>query len=261
MIGFDNLNLNDGVNYITTNISRGRGTASRSISLGSVASREGVKILSDEFREKSIVIMGVVFAEDSTTLLDIVDNFKKTLAGVGKQLKIDNTDRYYIATCRSLDISDMGADVSSADFVAEFSCEIPYALANLHTTNYIVPSGVTTTSGLITISGTAPARPQIQYNIPDGDGAGRTTISGIIMHHDTTGNYITWSGTNTSNPLTYSGSVVFNYNNSSVVVRGTEEDWAGLFSLWDTGDNNWTTTFSGMAVGGTLSFTYNPRYY
>jgi predicted phage tail component-like protein len=261
MISFDNLNLNDRVNYIVTHISQGRGMANRSIGLASVASREGVKILSDEYREKIIVISGIVFASDSVTFIDIMDAMKMKLAGVGKQLIIDDSDRYYVASVRNMSISDMGAEVTSADFTIEFTCEIPFALGNLHTTNYIVPSGVTTVSGLISISGTAPARPQIQYNIPDGNGTSRTTTSGMIMYHDTTGNYVTWSGTNASNPLIYSGSVIFNYNNSSVTVRGAEEDWAGLFSLWDTGENAWKTTFSGMAVGGTLSFTYNPRYY
>jgi predicted phage tail component-like protein len=161
MISFDNLNLNDRVNYIVTHISQGRGMANRSIGLASVASREGVKILSDEYREKIIVISGIVFASDSVTFIDIMDAMKMKLAGVGKQLIIDDSDRYYVASVRNMSISDMGSEVTSADFTIEFTCEIPFALGNLHTTNYIVPSGVTTVSGLISISGTAPARPPL----------------------------------------------------------------------------------------------------
>lgn len=260
-ITFNGFNLNDGQNYISTAIPGGRGTAPRGIISNEVAFREGVKFLSEEYREKIITVIGTVYADDITTFREKVDDLKQELSYVQGQLVIDETGRYYTATAGEVDISDEGAEITAAKFSVELRCELPFALAASQSVNFVVTSGVNTLSSSVTITGTAPARPTITFNIPDGDGIGRTTISGITITHTPTGNYITWSGTGTSRPLIYSGEVNFNYNNNSVIVRGAEEDFAGLFSLWEPGANAFTFSISGMSVGGSLDFIYNPRYY
>lgn len=260
-ITFNGFNLNDGVNYIVQEISDGRGIAERNIQYGEISSREGVKLLSEEYRRRVINISGIVFADTADNFQVAIDNLKSNLGGSSAQLIVDDTGRYYTATVSSIDISDAGAEITSTNFNISFFCEMPFALAGLHTTNYTVPSGSTSVVGAITISGTAPARPVMTYYIPDGDGVGRTTTSGITIEHIETGNYVTWSGTYSSRPVLYSGTIAFSYDNNSVIVRGTEEDYNGLFDTWSIGANNFSVTYSGLAVGGSLVLSYNPRYY
>jgi predicted phage tail component-like protein len=257
MITFNNFNLNDRINYIVTSIDKGRGSAERGIDYGYVSTREGIKILSEEYRERRIEIRGIVFADTVDNFRTAVDNMKEELSESSAHLIIDETNRYYVATPSVVEISDMGGEITSADFSVSFIAELPFALGSELTTNYTSISGTTTTAGYVSISGTAYARPTLTYYIPDGDGLGFTTLSGITITHTESGNFVTWSG---SNPLTYSGTAIFNYNTNSVVIRGTEDDFSGLFNVWNPGDNNFNVTYSGLSVGGSWKLSYNPRY-
>lgn len=261
MITYNGFNLNDGTNYIIQSITMGRGTAPRIIGVEDIATREGARIVSDEYRAKYISMEGVVFADDADSFQTAIDDLKQNLDVSGKHLVIDDTGRYYVATpTGQVTISDESAGITSADFAVEFVCGVPFALGAERSLIWTLTSGVSSQDFEVTVSGTTFARPSITFTIPDGDGIGATSISGLTIDHVTTGNYVTWSGTASTNPLTYSGTMIFNYNNTSLTERGTASDFGGIFDIWTVGLHDFSVIYSGMSVGGQLQFAYNPRY-
>lgn len=251
--------LDDGTNYITERIVGDRASPTRRLFQQETGRREGSKILDDEFTNKVIVVEGRVVATTVSGFAGARDAMKKALGKTEQILQLES-DRSYTAITRSLNITQENDEITIGRFSAEFLITDPFAKGAQQVVSLTVVSGTTSQTQTITISGTIFARPLITYRAPDGDGSGPTTTSGVTISHQESGTTLTWSGTTDTSPITYSGSVSFDYDALQVLRDTLVQDFSGFFPVWDVDSNTFTVTFSGTAVGGTIDFSYNPNY-
>lgn len=247
-------------NIITESIKGDRDSVDRNVIDEPLVRREGAKILGDEFGVKEFTVEGTLYDTTVTGFRGILDEFKQNLAEVEQQLQF-TSDRYYVATTTKLNVTQNSSDISIGKFQAEFLAVDPFAYGTAQSVDITVASGIVATSGTVTISGTVYARPTISYITPVGPtGTGATTISGITISHVPSGTTVTWSGTTSTRPMTYSGTVSFNYDTLTVYSGTTSQDWTGFFPVWEPGANAFVTTVSGQTVGGTIRVNYTPRF-
>ena len=256
---YGTFSFDDNTNYIAERINGDRSSVDRTLIVGDISRREGSRVLADEYSNKIISIEGRIVDTTVSGFNGAVDNMKKMLRLTEQNLQFVS-DRYYTANLQRLNISQDNDEITIAKYTAEFLITDPFAKGSQQTVTLTVTSGTTSRTDTITISGTVYTRPTITYTAPNGLITARTTTSGIIISHVPTGTTLTWSGTANTRPLTYSGTVAFNYNNLSILNTGVEEDFSGFFPTWDVGSNQFTTTFSGGSQGGTLVISYVPKY-
>lgn len=254
---FNNFSFNDS-GFITERIEH-KSFADRSAIRSKIARREGVKLQSTEFGEKEITIVGAIIKSSASELQASIDSMKKFIQEEEGALVIE-TGRTYRATVTNLVIPDEHYNQSKANFELTLVSSDPFAEGSQLTVTQVVPSGLTTFSGFVMISGTFFVRPTITYNAPAGDGVGLTRISKIALTHMPTGQQVTVSGFGSGTSLVYNNTVSFNFDNFSTLEGSTAKDNSGSFARWSAGDNNYLLTFSGVSVGGTLQLSYNPRY-
>jgi predicted phage tail component-like protein len=257
-ITFNGFNIDDNTNYIVTSIKGDRGMPSRNVITKEISRREGVRILGDNFRAKKISIQGAVYDDTVSGFESKLDDLKKRLANFQGELQIDD-DRTYTATVQSLDIAETSEALTWGSFNIDFVVNEGFATGSLQTVSLTATSGITTVSGLVTISGTAFMRPTLGITIDDGSGL--TAISNIDVTHLNTGEIVSWSGTVVGGNLNRGDVLLFNYDNYTILRNGTSQDYTGIFSKWEPGDNTFVVTFTAAPPGGTIDLSYTPNYY
>lgn len=233
--------------------------AQRATIRAKIARREGIKVLSTEFGEKQITIIGFVTASSPAQLQSMLDDLKNLIQAEEGSLVVEN-GRTYRATVTNLVIPDEHYNQSKANFEVSFVTSDPFASGALLTVIQNVPSGTTTFSGYVSISGTFFVRPTIIYRPPDGDGSGRTGISKLVLVHEPTGQELTVSGFGNGVSLVYGVDISLNFDNFTSLEGATVKNNSGSFARWNTGDNNYFVQFTGPTVGGTIELSYQPRY-
>lgn len=255
---FNGFSLQDG-NFITERIVF-KGYADRAVVRAKINRREGIKLLNTEFGEKEVTISGVVIAESSTSLQALLDNMKKSLTAEEGSLLIE-TGREWTATVVSLAIPDEHYNHSKAPFEATFLCSNPFAEGDELTVTINVPSGTTTLSGMLYVSGSYYVRPVIIYDPPGT--TGNTLIRKVSIYHVPTGQTVAVSGFGAggSGGLGYQNTVTVNYDDFTSLEGSSDIDNTGVFSRWEPGENQFTITPSGRAFpGGSVTVSYRPRY-
>jgi hypothetical protein len=255
MISFDTFDLDDGQNYIVTNDDE-RGQADRTLSIERIANREGVAYLGFSYDSKKVNIEGIVFADDVLTFQAKLDALKKALAATKRELIFN--DRIYTATLESFNATTTSEAQTTTSYSATFDVHDSFAKGAQLTSTFAVTSGVVTLSGAVTISGTIYTRPIITYYPPAG--SGDTLVNLVSITHVPSGQVVTWSGTGVDRTLNYGGSLILNYDNLSAIRDGSLSEWSGIFSLWTPGVNDFVMSFEGLPQGGSVEFSYNPRY-
>lgn len=256
---FDGFVLQDD-NYVTSEIEY-RTSPNRSLEYERLGRRPGVKLFSHEFAERKVKLSGFILADDATDLQSKIDDLHRNVTRKDEGALYITSSRSATATVTSVGIADPHYAQDFVPFEVEFLLADPFFYGSSQTVNIPVTSGTVTTNHTITISGSVFAMPTLTYSAPTGVGMDFTTTSGIIVTYTNTGETLTWSGSNVSNPsLAYGGSVSFDYNNHRILEDTSEVNNKGVFSRWEPETVSFGVTFSGTALGGSLSMSYVPRY-
>jgi len=253
---FNTFSLQD-ANYVTTNVEY-RTIPRREVSLESIATKPGKKVVSTEFAERRIRLTGWILGSDSSDLITKIDelHLNVTRKEIGT-LEIDS-DRSIETIVSSVTVTDPHYSQSIVPIEMEFIAAEPFFQAPQHTTNFTVASGTSSGSHTMTISGTVFAEPEIHFNASGS--TGQTTLSGLKIDYSPTSEYIMWSGTGATTTLAYGSELEFNYANQLILEDTASIDQKGVFSRWEPGETNFTVTYSGTTQGGTLQVVYRPRY-
>ena len=253
---FDSFSLQDS-NYITEQINY-RTIPNRSLDTKKIARKPGVKLLAEDFAERTIKLRGYILGSNISDLKSKIDDLHSNITRKEDGTLQLEEGRTCTATLASIVIADPHYAQDFVPFDLEFLLADPFFYGDQQTVSWTVTSGTSSTSKTITISGTVFAEPSIKYFSPDA--SGQTTISGVQIEYTTTGESVTWSGTGATTTLAYSDDLAFDYANQLILEAITESDIEGVFSRWEPGSTNFTCTFSGTAPGGSLNFSYQPRY-
>lgn len=236
-----------------------RSIPARDIVLENIARKPGKKLIAEEFIERRIKLAGWILGSDSSNLITLIDNLHSNVTRKTSGTLTIDANREIEAIVASVTIPEPHYTQSAVPFELEFLAAEPFWKGPQQTVSLTVTSGNTsntTKTFTITISGSVFTEPSITYNAPAGTGT--TTTSGIIIEYEPTAETVTWSGGN--NGVAYGSFVKFDYVNQLVLEDSTKIEAAGVFSRWEPGSTNVTTTFSGGVQGGTLDFVYRPRY-
>lgn len=255
---FNGFSFND-TNWITERI-QFKDFAEREVSQARINRREGIKILGTEFVKKEITLSGKLVASSASSLQTILDAMKRAVT-IEEGNLVCETGRTYRATVSNLTLPDEHYNQSVNSFEVTFVTSDPFSEGSLLTVVTPVPSGLTTFSGTVNISGTYFARPSIVYTPPSA--TGNTLIKAVTMNHTPTGQSILVSGFNSSGVggLTYQNQVTINCDDFTSFDGGTQINNSGAFPRWDPGVNAYTLVASGRAFpGGNVSVSYQPRY-
>lgn len=231
----------------------------RNIEMEWIARKPGKKFLATEFGERHIRMRGYIIGTDSANLISLIDSLHTnvTRKKIGT-LAIDS-NRDIQAVVASVTVAEPHYSQSMVPMELEFVAAEAFWKGTQQTVSLTVVSGTGephTMNVTTTISGSVFAEPYITYTAPGSTGS--TTLSGIIINYQPTGEIVTWSGG--ASTLAYGSSVKFDYENQIILQNTTEIVATGVFSRWEPGSTNFTCTFSGQAPGGTLTLVYRPRY-
>lgn len=253
---FEGFSLQDD-NYITREMEY-RNTPVRSLDREKISRRPGVKLLANEFGERSVRINGYILGSSASDLQDKIDDLHDNITRQNEGSLYVTADRYATATVVSVGIADPHYAQDFVPFEIEFLLADPFFYTSSHNVTWTVVSGTDSTTKTVTISGTVFAEPTLTYYSPDA--SGQTTTSGIIVEYETTSETVTWSGTGATASLAYGDDVTFDYANHLILEATDSVDVEGVFSRWEPGSTQFTVTFSGTCQGGSLGLDYQPRY-
>jgi hypothetical protein len=251
-ITFDGFSLQDS-NYISQDVTY-RNIPDRELDAQKISRRPGVKLLSSEFGAREVTIKGSIIGSSASDLQEKIDNLHLNVTRKEIGLLSIESGRSGDAIVSSVTIADPHYALDYVPFEVQFLMPDPFWYGEQQTVDWDVTAGVFSVEKTITISGTYYAEPLVKYFAPSG--AGITTTSGIVVSYAPTAETITWSGVG----LAEGSSVTFDYINHLILEGSTQSDVEGVFSRWNPGTANFTVTFSGTANGGSLEFSYQPRY-
>ncbi len=225
-----------------------------------ISRKPGQKLTSSEYTQKEIKLAGWILGDNFSDLQSKIDNIHSNISRKGVGVLTVDVNRSIHAIVNAVGITDPHYNQSATPFEIDFlSVGDPFWYGPQQIVTIPVTSGNTVPASIpitITISGSVFAEPVITYQANSASGS--TTTSGIIIQYSPTQETLTWSGG--SGPLAYGSLVSFDYSNLLILQDGVEVVAAGTFSRWEPGVTSMGVTFSGLSQGGTLNFTYNPRY-
>lgn len=255
---FDGFSLQDDT-YITEDIVY-RTIPERSLDSEKIARRPGVKTLSTDFSSRTVSLRGYIIADSVDGLRTAIDNLHTNVTRKNTGAFYLEADRVADAIVSSLSIADPHYSQSMVPFEVQFLLSDPFYYGTQQSILITVTSGTSSLNETITISGSVFAEPIITFTSDAGSEDGYTTTSGILITYGSTSEVITWSGTNGINTLAYEDTVTFDYPTHSIIQNTAEVDVDGVFARWEPGETSYVVTFSGTSQGGTLQFSYQPRY-
>lgn len=244
-------------NYIVTDIEY-RTWPAREIGMQKIARRPGMKFTSEEFASREISMRGFIKGSSTDDLQSKIDALNTQFQQPSKLLQI-YSNRTYTATVASMSVGDPHYNTTIVPFEVSFVTADPFSYAPTVSAQMTVASGVVTQSFSVTISGSYFAEPTIVYTTPP-NGTLNTTTSGMYILHQTTGEYITWSGTAGTAYIPYTNTFTADYQTYKLLFGTTQTNQAGVFTRWQPGVNAFSITFGGNTEGGTLTISYAPRY-
>lgn len=253
---FDGFSLQDS-NYIISDVVY-RTIPERDVVMDPIARRPGTKLTSSEFGTRTITMRGYVLGSDSSNLQSLIDNLHTNVTRKKGGTLIIETGRSITALVRSIAVEDPHYTQSFVPIEIQFVCPNPFFYGAEQSLSWTIASGTASQQMTTTISGSVFAEPTISFT--SNGSTGQTTLSGIKVLYDSTGETTTWSGTGATTTLAYGSAVAFNYAEQIITEDSVETEPAGVFPRWEPGSTTFTTTFSGTTQGGTLKIAYQPRY-
>jgi hypothetical protein len=244
-------------NYIIEKIVY-RNTPTRNLNSQKIARQPGSKLLSTDFSERKINLSGSIIGSSPSNLQSLIDDIHSNITRKDSVTIFIDADRSATATVASVGIGDSHYNMDYVPFEMEFLMNNPFFYGLQQTVFHVIPSGSSSFTDTITISGSVYSEPSITYNAPTG--TGYTTTNAISLTYNNTGETVTWSGTGLTPTLAYSDLVQFDFDNHRIIEGVTEAPIEGVFARWEPGLQSYQVTFSGFTQGGTLNFVYQPRY-
>ena len=253
---FDGFSLQD-ENFVTSEIEY-RTTPNRSLDYHKLSRRSGVKLVSHDFAERTVSMRGYIVGTDASDLQSKIDDLHKNVTRKDDGALYIQSDRSSTATATKIAIADPHYAQDFVPFEVDFLLADPFFYGTQQTATTAVTSGSLSTTISTTISGTVFAEPSVIYT--NVSGTGDSLVEKLDITYDPTSEQVTWSGTGGDIYLDYSETVTFDYANQLILEGTSSVDVEGVFSRWQPGSTNFTVTFSGAAVGGSVQLSYQPRY-
>lgn len=255
-VSFDGFSLQDS-NYIVSEINY-RSSPTIDLSYSPVSRESGIKVTSREFAERVITVAGSILGSSATDLQSKIDDVNLNVVRKNEGTLTIDTGRSINAIAKAFEVEDPHYAQDYVPFKLEFLATEPFFSGPQQLVSWTVASGLSSQALSITISGTAYAEPLIMYSANGSSGS--TTTAGIVVSYTPTGQYVTWSGLGLTPTLPYGSNVQFDYANKQILQDGSVVNPAGVFSRWEPVSTNFSITYSGVQQGGTLTFSYVPRY-
>ena len=256
--GFE-LNDINATGVITSNI-RKFSSPARSIEIERIARRPGGRLLNDEFTEKTVLISGHVIGNTELDLREKIDTFNRevTLRTEG-QLTV-SLDRSATAIVKSLKIEENAYNTDFVQYELECLLPDPFFYADQHTASFVLASGVSTHTEVVTISGSYYSNPTVTITVAGS--AGETQTGDVRVEYVSSGEVVVWSGAVGEENLNYGDILQFDFDSQLITRNANTNDVAGSFADFQPGERNVNITFSGVGnfVGGAGSISYQPRY-
>ena len=239
---------------VSSRIAKHEVNPTRELLRNKIPRNDGMFIVGDFWREKTIRIEGII-RQTSAALLDTeIDNFKKAMAVREGTLDIKNssgTIRRYQATLVNVDVVNReNYNITFVRFSLSFVSVDPFG----HDVNYSEElfSDKTDLVSNEFISNIGTVRALGIYTLTFSAASGITAV----QVSNNTNTELILSTVN----ISAGDVIVFDGEQRIVTLNGTQIDYSGFFPSLDTGPNSFTITLTGTSATFTLSMKYLPPY-
>lgn len=258
---FNGFDLND-VNItgvITSNIYKGS-TPERTIDIEQIARRPGGRVLNSEFQPREVSIKGYILGSNPSDLRTKIDSLHASVTSQREGLLTIESDRQATALVKKVSVEENPYNTDYIPFTIDFILPDPFFYGTQLTASFTLPSGESSVTTPITVSGSYYMLPTLTLDVADDTGT--TITSRVDITYETTGEAVTWSGASGEIELDYSDILQFDFHSQLITRNSTLQNTAGTYADFYPGTHNLTVTFSGSGdwVGGDMTLSYQPRY-
>jgi hypothetical protein len=248
---FNNLNLNDTVNYFVES-SNHEETAKAETNLQKIARTNESVLLRKNFGVRTIKMTVIVKDSDRESLDSRMDTFRKTIEAKDKNLDIDysTSTRRFVATGY---IEKVDRRLNWARVDCKFECYRAFGEDTTSTTESFNGKTTTPYTDDIEIGGSAPAQPDITITVVSVTATGDKFIQ--IKNTDN-GDYVKVS----ADDWAADDVIIISTRNASVSRNGNITEYLGIMPEWIPGVNNWEYSDDFDARNVNIQFSYKKRY-
>lgn len=215
--------------------------------------RDSFDIVDVKYSRKIITVTGWLISNNVTNLRTLRDNFMHHLRPSEGSLTINDGsgNLVYKATVQSIDVPEEFWHIAQLPFTITFLCE-PFGKGALlsPTAWTAISTGATNKSACI--DGTYKAKPIITITVVT-----ESDLTIFKWDNVTTGD---WIQVEPSSGFANLDVLVINCENETVTLNGSDQDFTGVFPLFNPRINNITLTTTAIACNVTVSYTYYPTY-
>lgn len=199
--------------------------------------RDGAQLISTNFKPKEIEIEGWITNTTQALLEDAIDDLKRDVckSNINLDIAYAGSTRRYVVTENGFSITREGFDLTKVRYSLSLLCLTPFALSPTEQEALSVV-GITSASyqTTITVDGSAPPEPTINYTIDNPSNLGT-----IVLLNNTTGKQIEVGTAFGSGDI-----LSINCEDKTVTRNGSQSiEFEGVFPEFDLGINTLTTTF------------------
>jgi phage-related protein len=249
MITFNSYSLEN--SYLLINQINKSDAPAREINYESLSFQDGFTVVSGYWRSRTIVIRGTLDAISTNHMGALLDELKKNLSGINKNLDVDNgaVARRYKATLTRFEAPEDHYNITHLPYTAEFICQ-PFGYGTVVDEITSEDNFELSYTDLYPFSGSYKPQPHITLSF---DSA--TDATGVTITNHTTGDTIEIETDISSDDV-----IVINTEACKVTKNGQQIDFYGPIPSFIPGDNSVTFDIAATAAQYDLSITYTPRY-
>lgn len=235
-------------------------TPDRQIEIEKVSRRPGGRVLNSEFDIRKIQIEGYIMGNSSLDLQNKIDNLNSHVTSQNEGLLAVSTDRQGTALVSKVNIDENPYNTDYVPYSLDLIMPDPFFYGGQNTATFTLPSGETSVTTTVTISGSYYCLPTLTIDVLDDTGPTATTRIDVI--YGSTNEIITWSGASGEENISYSDILQFDFN-GQIITRNSEiQNSKGAYADFYPGERSLIVTFSGAGdwPGGDATISYQPRY-
>lgn len=215
--------------------------------------RDSFDVVNVHYSRKMIIVRGWLISDSQANLRTLRDNFMNNLRPNEGDLEIDygSGTIIYKASVQSIMAPEEHWNITQIPFEIEFLCE-PFGKGTLLSPAAWTTVGPGATNKTPSITGTYKAKPTITITV-----VSETNMTIFKWDNTSIGD---WIQVEPSGGFSAGNVIVINCENETVTLGGSDEDFTGVFPLFDPGTNNITLTITADACNVTVDYTYKPTY-